>query len=156
MDRHCVTGSGALVASAKRTEIHLEGIFNVAFESDTETLVVRWEEAISSEELKAGYTTLLKIVSELKPRKWLIDLHMREQIRSIDRLWIVRNVFSKALQMVNRDIFIAEILPVYYYHTLVNELDGDELISNGNLIIINQFLYEEEGRRWLEHATALK
>ncbi|MFD2515500.1 hypothetical protein ACFSRY_16625 [Pontibacter locisalis] len=134
---------------------YLNKKLSLAFEPCSETLVIKWAGAVSSEEIRAGYKAILKLVEEIKPHKWIIDVHQREQIKSQDQQWVLKNIFSQALRLLCRDIFVAVVLPVQSYQTLVSELNGDEFIFEGNLLIINHFLYEEEGRRWLEDVTLL-
>lgn len=128
--------------------------FYMTFEEDTETLVIKWKGPVSSDEVKEGYMAMLGLVGKIRPKKWIIDVHKREQIQSEDQRWIFKNVFATALQLIKRDVFVAVILPVPSYHSLVSELNGDELIQDGNLFILNHFLYEEEGRRWLQEVTS--
>jgi hypothetical protein len=137
------------------TKVFKDNKLEVVYESDTKTLVIKWEGNISSDEIKTGYYDVLQLVKQLKPQKWIIDLCEREQIRGDVQRWIFKNIFSEALKVLKCDIFIAVLLPVYYYQTLLNEVNGDDLIHDDSLLIINHFLYESEGRRWLENVTAL-
>ncbi|WP_439883174.1 hypothetical protein ACSX1A_08370 [Pontibacter sp. MBLB2868] len=125
------------------------------YEPGTETLAIRWEGVVSSEEIREGYLAINVLIEKFAPKKWIIDLRKREKIRGADQSWVFKNVFSRALQVLRCDIFVAVLLPVYSYHELVDNMNGDELIQEDNLLILNHFLYEEEGRRWLENKDVL-
>jgi hypothetical protein len=66
-----------------------------------------------------------------------------------DQQWVFKFIFPEVLRAVKKDVFVAVIMPVFAHNSLVNDIDGDELIDGDNLMIINHFLYQEESRRWL-------
>ena len=57
------------------------------------------------------------------------------------------------IQIVQGLVFVAVVMPVFAYNSLVNEIDGDELMDGDNFMIINHFLFKEESRRWLQEMT---
>ncbi|WP_242919513.1 hypothetical protein [Pontibacter liquoris] len=126
-----------------------ENRLTVEYLEQSHTLQVIWEGSVSSEEVRQGYKQVMELVQAHKPTKWLLDLHKRELIRREDQRWVFTHVFSKALQCICQNVFVAIILPVYSFHSLVNELSGDELMQEDNFMIIHHFLYEQEAQRWL-------
>ena len=53
----------------------------VCYNSSDETLLIRWEGSISSEELRSGYGLIMEQVRRYRPVKWLLDLQKRSTIR---------------------------------------------------------------------------
>lgn len=128
----------------------------VCYSSAEDTLLIRWEGNITSEELRSGYEIIMEQVRRFRPVKWLLDLRKRSTIRRDDQRWIFEQVFPEALMLVGDDIFVAVILPVFLMHDLVSELTGDELIQQGNLMVMHHFMYPEEAQRWLNEMYLLK
>jgi len=130
----------------------------VTYNTVTEVLVVNWEGEISSEKIRLGYDMVMKQVREHKPCKLLLDFHNRVSIRRRDQRWVFGEVFPEILRTVGDDVFVAMVLPVFFYQGLVAEMDGDDLMHQDNFLIIHHFLYCEEAYRWLEnmHGKSLK
>ncbi len=126
------------------------------FEEESQTLIITWQGAVSSAEIRQGYAYVMELIQYYKPHKWLMDLQQREIIKRADQRWVFTHFFPEALRLLKSDIFVAIILPVYSFHGLVSELDGDELMQGDNFLIINHFLYHEEARRWLESRKELR
>lgn len=120
------------------------------YDKSSNTLHVIWKGAVSSEDLKKGYQYILEVVAAYKPTKWMLDLREREVITRKDQRWVFKNIFPEVLRVVQQNVFIAIILPVFAYPSVTNTLDGDELIFDDNFIILNEFLYAAEAKRWLE------
>lgn len=129
---------------------HLTENLNVLYNPVTRILHVKWQGEVGTKEFREGYTHILRMVRVYKPSKWILDLQNREMIRKEDQSWVFKNIFPQILRMLQRDVFIAVILPVYLYESLIHDMDGDDFIDNGNLLILNHFLYYEESLRWLE------
>ncbi|WP_276495751.1 hypothetical protein [Pontibacter litorisediminis] len=129
---------------------------SVCYEEGEQTLVVRWEGAVSSDELRSGYKEILEQVRRLKPVKWQLDLQKRGTICRQDQRWIFEYVFPEVLSIVNDDVFVAVVLPVFLMHDLVSELTGDELMQDGRFLIMQHFMYPEEGQRWLNEMQLIK
>ncbi|MCC9136008.1 hypothetical protein ACFSKU_16175 [Pontibacter silvestris] len=127
----------------------------IEYQVETSTLVIGWEGDVTSKEIRDGYKLVLDLVHMYKPNKWVLDLTKREFIKGKDRRWVFTNIFSKALRFLNEDIFVAIIQPVDTFQNLVSELQGDELMYNENFLIINHFLYQEAGKRWLDEMSRL-
>ena len=130
-------------------EEHLAENLQVAFNTSTRILHVKWYGEVRSKEFREGYSDILRMVRIHKPSKWILDLKNRELIRKEDQHWVFKNIFPQILRMLKRDVFIAVILPVYLYESVIHDLDGDDFIDNDNLLIMNHFLYYEESLRWL-------
>lgn len=120
------------------------------YDKTNRVLHIVWKGAVSSEEVKKGYQYILELVAAYKPTKWLLDLREREVISRTDQRWIFKNIFPEVLREVQQNVFIAVILPVYAYPSITNNLDGDELMYEDNFLILNEFLYSAEAKRWLE------
>ncbi|MEJ8755466.1 hypothetical protein WG947_00540 [Pontibacter sp. H259] len=135
---------------ADREEIlDLSENLQVIYDASNGVMHVKWNGKVSSREFKDGYFQLLRIVRIYKPFKWILDLQNREVIGKEDKLWVFKNIFPEILRLLQRDVFMAVILPVYFYESLIDDFDGDDLIDNNNLLIIQHFLYYEESLRWL-------
>jgi len=136
-------------------ELHLSNNLQLTYNAADGIMHVKWQGEVTSQEFKKGYTQLLKIVRLYKPYKWILDLQHRENISKEDKLWVFKYIFPQMLRLLQRDIFIAIILPVYQYETIIHDFDGDNFIDNNNLLIMQHFLYLEESLRWLqENATS--
>lgn len=131
-------------------ELIISDKLSVYYYATSNTLIIKWVGKVSSLELRNGYAQVLKIVEQYRPDKWLLDLSKRERVRKADQKWVFENVFAKSLKMLDSDIFISVVLSVYAFRELVGQLNGDEMIQNGNLLVMQDFLYEEEAWRWLQ------
>ncbi len=120
------------------------------FDKTSSILHIAWRGAVSSEEVKEGYRHILELVAAYKPTMWMLDLREREAIARTVQQWVFKNIFPEVLRVVQQNVFIAILLPVHLFPSVINNLDGDELIYEDNLIILNEFLYEAEAQRWLE------
>ncbi|NDK55459.1 hypothetical protein [Pontibacter fetidus] len=129
---------------------HVTENLKVLYHPATGILHVKWQGQVGTKEFREGYTHILRMVRVYKPSKWILDLQNRELIHKDDQLWVFKNIFPQILRMLQQDVFIAVILPVYLYESLIHDMDGDDFIDNGNLLIMNHFLYYEESLRWLE------
>ncbi|ARS35243.1 hypothetical protein [Pontibacter actiniarum] len=136
--------------------LHASDKLDIAYNAEEETLLVHWEGEASTAEIKAGYDWIISVVRELKPKKWLLDFHKRNAIRRRDQRWVFKEVFPEVLRQVKDDVFVAVVLPVTLLHGLVADLDGDELMDGNNFLIIQHFLYQEEGQRWLNEMYRFK
>ena len=136
-------------------ELSVNDRLYVCYEKDTETLVVRWEGKVSSEEIRQGYKTIMELVRHYKPQKWLLDLHKRSTIKKKDQRWVFTQVFPEMLRIIDSNVFVAIVLPVYFYQSLVDGLEGDELMQGDNFMIIHHCLYQQEGRRWLQQMSLI-
>jgi hypothetical protein len=123
--------------------------FSITFEAENETLVLKWQGKVSSQELRNGYKRVIELVKSHKPQRWILDLQQRSLIARDDQRWVFKQVFPEVLRLVQGNVFVAVILPIYTYQSLVNALDGDELMQDDNFLIMHEFLYYEEARRWL-------
>lgn len=121
----------------------------LAYNHEEETLYIKWEGEVSSSELRQGYAHIMNMVHTYKPQKWIMDLQSRLAIEKEDQQWVFKYVFPQVLRTVNKNVFVAIVMPVFAYNSVVNEIDGDELIDGDNFMIIHHFLYKEESRRWL-------
>lgn len=135
-------------------EEHLTENLQVLYNTSTGILHVKWYGEVGSKEFREGYSDILRMVRVYKPSKWILDLKNRELIRKEDQHWVFKNIFPQILRMLKRDVFIAVILPVYLYESVIHDLDGDDFIDNDNLLIMNHFLYYEESLRWLAEVQA--
>lgn len=120
------------------------------YNHEEETLYVKWEGEVSSNELRQGYAHIMNMVLTYKPQKWIMDLQNRRTIEKEDQQWVFKYVFPQVLRAVQKNVFVAIVMPVFAYSSLVNEIDGDELMDGDNFMIIHHFLYPEESRRWLQ------
>jgi hypothetical protein len=134
----------------------LHGRLMLSYCHSEETLYIKWEGAVSSMELRQGYAHIMDMVFCYKPQKWVLDLQNRISIDKDDQQWVFKYIFPEVLRAVQKDVFVAVIMPVFAYNSLVNEIDGDELIDGENFMIINHFLYQEESRRWLSEMTRVE
>ncbi|MBF8965107.1 hypothetical protein I0P70_17800 [Pontibacter sp. FD36] len=116
---------------------------------EEETLYIKWDGEVSSNELRQGYAHIMDMVFMYKPQKWILNLQSRLAIEKEDQQWVFKYVFPEVLRAVNKNVFVAVVMPVFAYNSLVNEIDGDELMDGDNFMIIHHFLYQEESRRWL-------
>ncbi|MBX0332869.1 hypothetical protein K3G39_06435 [Pontibacter sp. HSC-14F20] len=119
------------------------------YQHEEETLFIKWEGEVSSSELRQGYAHIMNMVLTYKPQKWVMDLQSRLAIEKVDQQWVFKYIFPEVLRAVNKNVFVAIVVPVFAYNSLVNEINGDELMDGDNFMIINHFLYQEESRRWL-------
>ena len=114
---------------------------------------MKWQGNVDTKEFRDGYIQILRMARLFTPSKWVLDLQSRDSVQKEDQQWVVKNIFPQILRMLNKDIFIAVILPVYLYESLINGLSGDEFIDKDNLLIMNHFLYYEESIRWLQEVN---
>lgn len=135
------------VRDQQRSVLHER--LSLRYEQDEETLYIKWEGAVSSNELRQGYAHIMNMVWAYKPQKWVLDLQHRVSIEKDDQQWVFKYIFPEVLRAVQKNVFVAIVMPVFAYSSLVNEIDGDELMDGDNFMIINHFLYQEESRRWL-------
>jgi hypothetical protein len=133
-----------------------EGKLEASYDNDSETLHIRWKGEVHTDEIKRGYARIMQMVRLYKPRKWMLNLQERDAVKSDDQRWVFKYVFPKALRTVKDDIFLAVILPVHAYHSVLSDIDGDELIDDDNFLVLHHCLYPEEGRRWLESMAEMK
>lgn len=119
------------------------------YNHEEQTLYIKWEGEVSSNELRQGYAHIMYMVLTYKPQKWIMDLQNRLSIEKEDQQWVFKYIFPQVLRAVNKNVFVAIVMPVFAYNSLVNEINGDELIDGDNFMIIHHFLYQEESRRWL-------
>ncbi|WP_299821456.1 hypothetical protein [uncultured Pontibacter sp.] len=131
----------------------LKNKLSSSYDAESQTLLVTWEGAVTSHEVRQGYMQIKELVLYYKPGKWLIDLHKRESIKRADQHWVITHFFPEALRLLKKDIFVAIILPLFSFPRLVDELNGDEFIQGDNFMIINHFLYREEALRWLSNTN---
>ncbi|MFD2245166.1 hypothetical protein [Pontibacter ruber] len=134
----------------------IEGKLEASYDQDSETLNIRWKGEVRSEEIKRGYASIMQMVRHYKPRKWVLNLQERDGVKRDDQRWVFKYVFPRALRAVNDDIFLAVILPVHAYHSVLTDIDGDELIVEDKFLVLQHFLYPEEGKRWLESMVEMK
>ncbi|WP_266205417.1 hypothetical protein [Pontibacter kalidii] len=128
----------------------------VTYERQEQTLRITWQGDVSSQELREGYNQIIELVRRLKPVKWQLDLQKRGTIKREDQRWIFEHVFPEVLAIVNDDVFVAVVLPVFLMHDLVSELNGDELMQEGNFLIMQHFMYPEQAQRWLNEMYQIK
>lgn len=128
----------------------------VRYDKPKQTLHVVWNGELSSQELREGYTCILEFVKVLRPVKWLLDLQMRSAIRREDQRWVFGHFFPEVLGIVNDDVFVAVVLPIFQMYDLVSELSGDELMQEGSFMIMQHFMYPEEAQRWLNEMYQIK
>ena len=119
------------------------------YDQEEQTFYIRWGGEVSSNELRQGYAHIMNMVITYKPQKWIMDLQNRSAIEKEDQQWVFKYVFPQVLRAINKNVFVAIVMPVFAYSSLVNEIDGDELMDGDNFMIIHHFLYQEESRRWL-------
>ncbi|MBC5773224.1 hypothetical protein H8S95_04040 [Pontibacter sp. KCTC 32443] len=134
-------------------EEHVTENLYVAFDDATEILHVKWQGEVDTKDFRDGYMHILRMVRFFKPSRWILDLQSRDSIKKEDQQWVIKNVFPQILRMLNQDVFIAVILPVSLYESLMHGLSGDEFIDKENLLIMNHFLYYEECVRWLQEVN---
>ncbi|OKL41669.1 hypothetical protein [Pontibacter flavimaris] len=128
----------------------------VCYDGQEETLLIEWRGEVSSQELREGYSQIIAQVRRLKPVKWQLDLQQRGTIKREDQRWIFEFVFPEVLAIVNDNVFVAVVLPVFLLHDLVSELNGDELMQEGNFLIMQHFMYPEQAQRWLNEMHQIK
>lgn len=126
---------------------------SLSYNQEEETLYIKWEGAVSSVELRQGYVHIMNMVFIYRPQKWILDLQSRVSIEKDDQQWVFKYIFPEVLRAVRKNVFVAVVMPVFAYNSLVNEIDGDELMDGDNFMIINHFLFKEESRRWLQEMT---
>lgn len=126
---------------------------SLSYNQEEETLYIKWEGAVSSVELRQGYAHIMNMVFTYRPQKWILDLQSRVSIEKDDQQWVFKYIFPEVLRAVRKNVFVAVVMPVFAYNSLVNEIDGDELMDGDNFMIINHFLFKEESRRWLQEMT---
>ena len=131
----------------------LQERLQLSYNQQEETLYIKWIGEVSSVELRQGYAHIMDMVWTYKPQKWILDLQHRVSIHRNDQQWVFKYIFPEVLRAVQRNVFVAIVLPVFAYNGLVNEIDGDELINGDNFLILHHFLYPEECRRWLQEMT---
>ncbi|MDX5417929.1 MAG: hypothetical protein LPK09_01845 [Hymenobacteraceae bacterium] len=131
----------------------LQERLSLSYNQEEETLYIKWEGAVSSAELRQGYAHVMNMVFTYRPQKWILDLQSRVSIEKDDQQWVFKYIFPEVLRAVRKNVFVAVVIPVFAYDSLVNEIDGDELMDGGNFMIINHFLFKEESRRWLQEMT---
>ncbi|MBB6610067.1 hypothetical protein H7F15_03370 [Pontibacter sp. Tf4] len=133
------------------TPEHVQLSQNLAVHYDTvaEVLNIRWEGTVDTSELRNGYTYILRLVQFFKPTRWVLDLQHRDTIKKEDQKWVFKHIFPRALRLLNQDVFVAVILPVHFYESLIHDLDGDDMIYGDKVLILEHFLYYEECLRWL-------
>ena len=135
------------VSDKERHVLHERLCLN--YNHEEETLYIKWDGAVSSNELRQGYAHIMDMVFTYKPQKWILDLQNRVSIEKNDQQWVFKYIFPEVLRAVNKNVFVAIVMPVFAYNSLVNEIDGDELMDGDNFMIIHHCLYQEESRRWL-------
>ncbi|CAM3598309.1 hypothetical protein POKO110462_11350 [Pontibacter korlensis] len=150
---YCFSGVGPLGETLK---LFKSEKLVVEYVAEEKTLIVGWKGKVKSEELRNGYDELLELVHRLRPRKWQLDLTKRDKLKKKDQRWIFENFLPKVLRAVNDDVFMAVIVPVIMLNELVSELSGDELMHKGNFLIMQNFMYREEGQRWLNEMEMIK
>lgn len=122
----------------------------LSYNQEEETLYIKWVGKVSSVELRQGYTHIMHMVRTYKPQKWVLDLQNRLSIDKDDQQWVFKYIFPEVLRAVQKNVFIAVVMPVFAYNSLVDEINGDELMDGENFLIMHHFLYPEESRRWLK------
>lgn len=142
-----VLGKHFSVKDRHRSVLHEQ--LSLKYIHEEQTLYIKWDGEVSSSELRQGYAHIMNMVFTYKPQKWIMDLQNRHTIEKEDQQWVFKYIFPEVLRAVNKNVFVAIVMPVFAYNSLVNEIDGDELIDGDNLMIIHHFLYQEESRRWL-------
>lgn len=135
------------VSDMQRSVLHERLSLN--YNHEEETLYIKWEGMVSSKELRQGYAHIMDMVSTYKPQKWIMDLQSRVSIEKDDQQWVFKYIFPEVLRAVQKNVFVAVVMPVFAYSSIVNEIDGDELMDGDNFLIIHHCLYQEESRRWL-------
>lgn len=136
------------ISDRERRVLHERLALSYLYEE--ETLYIKWAGSVTSCELRQGYAHIMDMVCTFKPQKWILDLQSRVSIEKEDQQWVFKYVFPEVLRAVNKNVFVAIVMPVHAYNSLVNEIDGDELMDGDNFMIIHHFLYQEESRRWLQ------
>jgi hypothetical protein len=131
----------------------LQDSLSLNYNPDEETLYIKWAGEVSSVELRQGYTHIMNMVRTYKPQKWILDLQNRLAIEKDDQQWVFKYIFPEVLRAVQKNVFIAVVMPVFAYNSLVHEIDGDELMDGDNFLIMHHFLYPEESRRWLKEMS---
>ncbi|NEM97837.1 hypothetical protein [Pontibacter burrus] len=121
----------------------------VYFDYENQVLYIKWEGSVNTREFRDGYVHVLRLVQLYKPTKWVLDLQKRDGIQKKDQIWVFRHIFPKVLRLVREDVFVAVILPVNLYESILHDLDGDDMIFEDKVMLLQHFLYHEEGLRWL-------
>lgn len=134
--------------------IQLPENLSVNYDATSQVLYVKWQGKVKTRDLKYGYVYILRMVQFFKPNKWILDLQNRDIILKEDQQWVFKHVFPKVLRMLNQDVFIGVVLPVYLYESLVHDLNGDDLIYEDKVLLLQHFLYYEEALRWLNGQDA--
>ncbi|WP_299757346.1 hypothetical protein [uncultured Pontibacter sp.] len=129
---------------------------SVKYLKQEETLEICWEGDVTSDEFKYGYTQIIEHVKAFKPVKWQLNVQNRQSLRRADQRWVFEYVFPEVLKIVNDDVFVAVVVPVSSIYNLVGELDGDELMTGENFLIMQHFMYPEEAQRWLNEMCLIK
>lgn len=131
----------------------LQENLTLSYNQEEETLYIKWSGKVTSVELRQGYAHIMYMVHVYKPQKWVMDLQQRVTIEKEDQQWVFKYIFPEVLRAVQKNVFIAIIMPVFAYNSLVHEIDGDEMMDGENFLILNHFLYREESRRWLHEMS---
>jgi hypothetical protein len=144
-----------LMISNLPLEMHYKNKLYAYYEEDTDILHIKWNGIVNSREVREGYNQILRMARIFKANKWILNLKERQVLNHEDQRWVFKNVFPEVLRIMKRDVFIAVILPPHLIESMVHKLDGDEMIDNDNLLILNHFLYLEESRRWLMEVNSM-
>lgn len=130
-------------------KLHLPRNLTVHFDTENQVLYIKWEGRVDTREFRYGYLHVLRLVQLYKPTKWVLDLQKRDGIQKKDQIWVFKHIFPKVLRLVRQDVFVAVILPVSLYESMLHDLDGDDMIFEDKVMLLQHFLYHEEGLRWL-------
>ncbi|WP_147383243.1 hypothetical protein [Pontibacter oryzae] len=137
-------------------ELYSAAYLKIEYCASYKTLLVNWSGKTSSKELRNGYNLIREALMDYKPQKWLLDIHKRHPISKEDQQWVFKEVFPEILRRIDRDLFVAVVLPVTQFHALVGGLNGDEFIHDNSFLILQHFLYQEEAQRWLNQMHDFK
>lgn len=150
---HSVYRTDFTEESSYTDTLHLSESLQVYYNDSTEILHVKWHGEVGTKEFRESYSQIVNTVRTYKPNRWILDLQNRNNIQEADQHWVIKNIFPQILRMLQCDVFIAVILPVFLYESVIHDIDGNDLIYNDNLIIMQHFLYYEESLRWLQEVN---
>ena len=109
-----------------------------------------WKSKLTRQDLEEGYMMVFEYIKAYKPKKYLLDLHLRDRIPEENRVWFFETIIPKMLQLTETTTFLAAIVPVDYYASLTDEFNSPLLPLEDQLLVIDHFLLPEMGIDWLK------
>lgn len=121
-----------------------------AFRSDLNMLVARWLRQPTTDEMHAGYHTMLDLATTTQAQYWLVDVRRREATRSEDTNWMMHTFFPLLARQLTPPVLLAYLFMPTHLTDLVHNANVPPLTYfDGRPYQVQRFIEEQGAINWL-------